>query len=74
MLVARQVLRPLINLRSISACRLHSGSLICRSSAAGGVENAVKLAQLSPEQRNQVELYLDTLFDWNTRMNLTGGS
>jgi hypothetical protein len=74
MLVARQVLRPLINLRSISACRFHSSSLICRSSAIEGIENAHKLATLSPEQRNQVELYLDTLFDWNTRMNLTGRS
>ena len=74
MLVARQVLRPFTNLRSISACRLHASPLICRSSAVGGIENARRLAELSPEQRNQVELYLDTLFDWNTRMNLTGQS
>jgi hypothetical protein len=74
MLVARQILRPFINLRSISACRLHSSTLICRSSAVGGIENAHKLAELSAEQKNQVELYLDTLFDWNTRMNLTGRS
>jgi hypothetical protein len=74
MLVARQILRPFINLRGISACRFHSANVICRASAAGGIENAHKLAQLSFEQRNQIELYLDTLFDWNTRMNLTGRS
>ncbi|KAL4534611.1 hypothetical protein Ndes2526A_g05495 [Nannochloris sp. 'desiccata'] len=71
MLVTRQVLRPLIKSRSISACRLHSSSFICRSSAIGGIENAHKLAELSLGQIAQVELYLDTLFDWNTRMNLT---
>lgn len=74
MLVTRQVLRPLIKSRSISACRLHSSSFICRSSAIGGIENAHKLAELSLGQIAQVELYLDTLFDWNTRMNLTGWS
>ena len=30
------------------------------------------LKELPNDQKQQIEVYMDTLMDWNTRMNLTG--
>jgi 16S rRNA G527 N7-methylase RsmG len=47
-------------------CRRYHVAL-CRASAVDA-----SLEPLSDAQQQQVEVFLDTLFDWNTKMNLTG--
>ena len=61
-----RVLRPFVNLRLSLRCQPLTRSNWSISSTP------TQLSQLTTEQQNQIELYLDTLLDWNTRMNLTG--
>ncbi len=68
MVVAGRILRPFVSLRHMqAACRISSTPSLRLCAAP-----TPQMAQLSSEQRNQIELFLDTLLDWNTRMNLTG--
>ena len=76
MVVAGRVLRPFVSLRhisaNISACRPIASVFNRRVYASATADQTPRLSQLSSDQKGQIELYLDTLLDWNTRMNLTG--
>lgn len=45
---------------------------MARSSSSSATLPPASSSELSQAQLKQVDAFLDTLFDWNTRMNLTG--
>ncbi|XP_011620835.1 uncharacterized protein LOC18427358 isoform X5 [Amborella trichopoda] len=57
--------------------RRHSLSYYCGNitlsfSSSSSSQSSSLLGALSTKQKEQVSLYIDTLLDWNQRMNLTG--
>lgn len=65
-------LRPCFRLGNLLQ-RAHPRRVHARYSRACSALAAPERYETLPDaQRQQVDVYLDTLFDWNQRMNLTG--
>ena len=68
------MMRQFVSLRNFTACACRPLAVQKRwRSVAAAAPAAPKFGDLSDDQKRQVDVYLDTLLDWNTRMNLTGG-